>query len=143
MSRGTEITRLGLRRIIDQALGMNRVNTRTNAQREAEIRIINRNMLPVLVVPDGQPVTPATMAASGAAAPLQVGSAFAFLAGYSAPAGSPAATPDSTGRGGDTHVAVHAFASGGSRGTAVGVTLFPGAGAASGGSTGTGLATVV
>jgi hypothetical protein len=142
MSRGTEITRLGLQRIIDQAMGLNRVNTRTNAQREADIRIINRNMLPVLVVPSG-PVTPEAVAASGAAARVQVGSAFAFLAGYSAPAGSSAATPDATGRGGDTAVTSRAYASGGARGSAVGVIVFPGSGAASGGSTGTGLATVV
>jgi hypothetical protein len=139
MSRGTEITRLGLRRIDDQARGLNRTDTRTTSMRQAEISIINRHMLPIQVVPgdDGS-----TGSAPGSA-PMQVDGAFTYLAGYSAPPGSPAATPDATGRGGDTLMSANVRASGSSRMKATPTIDFPATGSLSAGATMTATPTIV
>jgi hypothetical protein len=137
MSRGTEITRLGLRRAGDQARGLNRHETRTIATRAVEISIVNRLMLPILLVPPGQADAPA------APAPQSSTGVFAFLDGYSAAAGTAEAVADATGRAGDTLRLAVAPTSGGSRGFVAPQILFPATAEATGGSTGTITPTIV
>lgn len=136
--KARELTRLELKKIIDRAMGASRTVHWTLAARQAQSGIGNKHMLPMRVLGISAPAPP------GAGQPLQaVSGAFAFLPGYSAEAGSDEAAADATGRGGDTLILARASASGGSRGAAAGVTVFPGSGDGSGGSTGTAIATIV
>ena len=139
--RSEEWVRLAVKKIADDARGVQRAHFRMSSARQSELQISNFHMLPVQIAPNG---TDSTSPTAQKAAPLQVGGQSTFLAGYSAAAGTPAALPDATGRGGDTVVSAMIATSGGARATALLRVAFPlTATGASGGGAGTAALVIV